>query len=66
MNVICTQSETCKVLTLDINPSHRISTPEHDSALYRCIHRDPHNHTPLCEIKCCDQIGIVKCRKIEE
>lgn len=65
MEVICTQSKTCKIYISDIHPDHRMVIWERGFALYTCIHKDIHHHTVLCELKCCDQRGMVKCRGIE-
>ncbi len=65
MNVICTQAKQCEVLSLYVDVNHRKTTVYESDALFRCIHRSKHQHTPLCETKCCDQVGIVKCRNAE-
>ncbi len=64
MNVVCTQSKTCEILSTDVSHDHR-KFAVFDYEMCRCTHKDNHNHTPMCEIKCCDQRGIVKCRNAE-
>lgn len=64
MNVICTQAKTCEIVSLDVCHDHR-KFAVFDYEMCRCTHKDTHNHTPLCEVKCCDQRGVVKCRNAE-
>ncbi len=63
MNVKCTQSENCTVPPIELSDEHVVSYPVVE--IYRCKHSALHVHTPDCEIKCCNQIGTVKCRVAE-
>jgi len=67
MNVICTQSKNCKVNPINIinlnNQAVNLYVPNSNVLCgYKCKHITLHTHTPDCEIKCCDQQGVVKCR----
>jgi len=67
MNVICTQSKNCKVAPINISNNQTIRLYVSNSNIlcgYKCKHITSHLHTSDCEIKCCDQPGVVKCRII--
>ncbi len=64
MEVICTQSKICNVQSIDLVEPHRTTTLYDGDAIFHCVHRRTHTHTPDCEIKCCDQVGIIKCRTL--
>ncbi len=62
MNVKCIQSENCTVPPIELSDEHVVIKPPN---IYHCKHTIPHIHTPDCEIKCCNQIRLVKCRIVE-